>query len=300
MKNGVILCLSMLCLFLLGFTLTSSKSNTEAEKATMSNLPQVIKSPPIPDYVELAGEQIPTFRKDVYERLDRELMVNAYWQSNTMGNIKMANRYFPIIERIFTEQGVPTDFKYLAVAESDLRLKTSGAGAKGYWQFMKESGKQYNLEINDEVDERYHIEKSTLAAAKYIKSLYNRFGTWAAAAAAYNVGPTRLSRIMEEQGSRNYYDLNLNDETSRYVFRVIAIKYIMKSPESYGFYLKPEDLYSPLTNYYEVLVDKSVTNWATFAKQYNVSYRDFKIYNPWLMDNKLTVLKNSYTVKIPT
>ena len=281
------------------FIMSSNKTMTENEEKTMNQLPQVIRSVPIADYVDLGGEKVPIERADVLERLDRELMVNSYWHSNTIQNIKLANRYFPVIEPILAQEGVPSDFKYLAVAESDLRLKTSYAGAKGYWQFLKASGKEFGLEINEEVDERYHIEKSTLAAAKYIKSLYNRFGSWSAAAAAYNTGPTRLKRIMSEQGSTDYFDLNLGDETSRYVFRILALKYIMQDPEKYGFFIREEEKYEPLDNYYEVRVDKSVADWSEFAKQYNVSYRDLKIYNPWLIDTKLTVLKNTYNIKIP-
>jgi len=280
-------------------TLMSSRSITAADEIKMKQLPQVIRSVPIAEKVDLGGERVPIDRFDVKERLDRELMVNSYWHSNTIQAIKLSNRFFPVIEPILAEEGVPDDFKYLAVAESDLRLKTSYAGAKGYWQFMKASGKQYGLEINDEVDERYHIERSTRAAAKYIKDLYDRFGSWTAAAAAYNMGPTRLKRITSEQSSKNYFDLNLNDETSRYVFRVLAFKYILQDPESYGFYIQPEEKYKPLNDYYIVRVDQSVNDWAKFASDYRISYRDLKVYNPWLIDRQLTVINNTYHIKIP-
>ncbi len=277
----------------------SNSYYTHSDEQAMNNLPQVIRSVPIEDNVNLAGERIPIERDDIRERLDRELMVNSYWHSNTIQNIKLSNRFFPVIDQILSEEGVPLDFKYLAVAESDLRLKTSYAGAKGYWQFMKAAGKEFGLEINDEVDERYHIEKSTRAAAKYIKQLHKRFGSWVSAAAAYNVGPTRYARILRNQGSENYFDLNLNDETSRYVFRVLAFKYILSDPEKFGFIIHDNEKYQPLNNYSLVNVDKSVSDWAAFAKQYGISYRDLKIYNPWLIDNKLTVIKNKYDIKIP-
>jgi len=299
MKNWTIGYVSVVCLVCSALLFLSSRNWSHSDEKALQNLPQVIKSVPMADFVELAGEAVPIHRHDVKERLDRELMVNGYWHSNTIQAIKMSYRYFPTIERILAEEGVPTDFKYLAVAESDLRLKTSYAGAKGYWQFMKASGKQYKLEINDEVDERYHIEKSTRAAAKYIKSMYKRFGSWTSAAAAYNVGPTRYKRISTQQGSENYYDLNLNDETSRYVFRVLAFKYILSNPESFGFYIPNEEKYQPLSNYYTVTVNKSVADWAQFAKEKGISYRDLKIYNPWLIDSKLTVINNTYEVKIP-
>ena len=299
MKQFIYGVLSIICLGLVVFSMSSNQSWTSENEEEMQQLPQVIKSVPIAANVDLGGERIPIERPDVKERLDRELMVNSYWHSNTIQAIKITNRFFPIIERILAEEGVPDDFKYLAVAESDLRLKTSYAGAKGYWQFMKASGKQYGLEINDEVDERYHIEKSTRAAAKYIKSMHKRFGSWVSVAAAYNMGPTRYKRMMANQGSENYFDLNLNDETSRYVFRVLAFKYILSEQEKYGFYIPVEEKYAPLDNYYTVRIDKSIPSWSKYAANLGISYRDFKIHNPWLIDGKLTVINNTYDLKIP-
>lgn len=285
----------------LGFLVVflSSSKDIKQDRVMMESLPQVIKSVPIADQVTFAGEHIPIESFDVRERLERELMVNSYWHSNTIQNIKLANRFFPTIERILAEHGVPDDFKYLAVAESDLRNKTSYAGAKGYWQFMKTAGKEMKLEINGEVDERYHIEKSTHAAAKYILKLKKRFGTWAKAAAAYNTGPTRLTRFLKQQNAKTYYDLNLGDETSRYLFRILAFKYILSNPQKYGFYISPEEMYKPLDDCYNVTVDKSVSSWADFAAQYGVSYRTLKVYNPWMIDSKLTVKSKVYQVKIP-
>ncbi len=274
--------------------------DSSSEKAAVvgNNLPQQIYPADLNKVFTWCGEALPS-TYDVKERLDRELMVNAYWQSNTMLNIKMANRYFPIIERIFAEQGVPDDFKYLAVAESNLRNVSSPANAKGYWQFRKLAAKEFDLEVNDEVDERYHIEKSTLAAAKYIKQLHKRFGNWTDAAAAYNVGPTRFNKIKSAQKEDSYYDLNMNSETSRYVFRLVAIKEILSNPSDFGFYIQDSDKYPPHDNCYQVTVDSSVASWPDFAKQHGVSYRTLKYYNPWLIDNKLTVKKNVYQIKIP-
>ncbi len=276
-------------------TVDSSEAST---MAMTSNLPQQIYSVDLNKAYDWCGEILPS-NYDVKERLDRELSVNAYWQSNTLLNIKMSNRFFPVIERVFAEQGVPDDFKYLAVAESNLRNVSSPANAKGYWQFRKLAAKEFGLEVNDEVDERYHIEKSTLAAAKYIKQLKKRFGTWTDAAAAYNIGPTRYKKIRTEQKEDNYYNLNLNSETSRYVFRLIAFKEIMSSPQDFGFYIQQEEKYPTFENTYEVKVDKSVASWPDFAKQYGISYRTLKFYNPWLIDTKLTVKKNTYFIKIP-
>jgi hypothetical protein len=180
-----------------------------------------------------------------------------------------------------------------------LRHVTSPANAKGFWQFKKAAAQQYGLEINSEVDERFHTEKATRAACLYIKELYERFGSWTDAAAAYNVGPTNYSRILRDQKQSSFYDLNINPETSRYIFRLIAIKEILSRPESFGFYINDEDTYAPLNDYKEVVVNESVDNWGDFAHNHGISYRMLKIYNPWLRDNKLTVIKNTYKVKVP-
>lgn len=261
-------------------------------------LPQVVKPIKLKSNYTWAGEVVPE-NPDTRERLDRELLVNSYWHSSTLLNMKMANKFFPTIERIFNEEGVPQDFKYLAVAESNLRNVSSYASAKGYWQFLKGTAKEYGLEVNHEVDERYHIEKSTRAAAKYIKWLKKKFGTWSNAAGAYNVGPGNFSKLLREQKEDSYYDLNMNDETSRYLFRLIAFKEIMTNPSAYGFYYDQEDLYDPIEDTYEVKVSESVPSWKDFAAKYGISYRLLKYYNPWLIDSKLTVKKNTYYVKIP-
>jgi hypothetical protein len=262
------------------------------------DLPQVVKPIKLKKTYTWAGEPIPE-NMDTRERLDRELLVNSYWQSATLLHLKMANKFFPIIERVLAEQGVPDDFKYLSVAESSLRNVTSSAAAKGYWQFRKMAAKEWGLEVNSEVDERYHIEKSTLAAARYLKWLKKKFGTWSNAAAAYNVGPGNFSRLQKSQGEDSYFDMNINEETSRYVFRLVAIKEIMSDPNAYGFYFDQEDLYPPLDNSYIVEVTSSVPSWKKFAEKYGISYRDLKYYNPWLIDSKLTVKTKKYYVRIP-
>ncbi len=263
-----------------------------------SPLPQIVKAPNINKQFYWAGEPVP-MTADAKERLDTELLSNSYYHSSTMQYMKRANRYFPTIERILLEHGVPDDFKYLAVAESGLLNVSSHASASGFWQFRKLAGKEYGLEINDEVDERYHVEKATTAAAKYLNWLYKKMGTWADASAAYNVGPTAYKRQRKAQNETSFYNLNLNKETSKYVFRLIAIKEIMSNPEEFGFYLDPEEKYPPMDDYYEVEVDKSVANWGTFAHEHGTTYRELKRYNPWLKDNHLTVIKNKYLIKIP-
>lgn len=275
----------------------SNKENTDPHKEK-EVLPQVIKAVPFQPQTTFAGESLPKDNEDALERLDREILVNSYWHSNTTLSLKLANRYFPVIEEILREQGVPEDFKYLAVAESGLRNVTSPAQAKGFWQFKKLAAQEFDLEVNGEVDERYHLEKSTIAASKYIKQLYKRFGSWTNAAAAYNIGPTRYQQILDEQGQNNYYDLNLNPETSRYVFRLMAIKTLFESPENFGFYLDETELYKPF-KFTTITVDKTVESWSDFSDEHRISYRELKRLNPWLIDSKLTVKKNIYEVKIP-
>ena len=278
-------------------TATTDNPTPTSEKKVY-DLPQIIKGIPSIDNLNFAGESIP-MNIDTKERMDREFTVNSYYHSSTILNIKLAKKYFPIIEPILRENGVPDDFKYLAVAESGLRNVTSPAGAKGFWQFRAAAAEEMGLEVNGEVDERYHLEKSTEAAAQYLLKLYKKFGSWIEAAAAYNMGPTGLSNAMESQGAENYFDLNINEETSRYIFRLIALKEIMKSPSSFGFYLEPEDHYDPIDDVYIVTVDKSVPSWGDFAADHGISYKILKYYNPWLLDNKLTVIKNVYQIKIP-
>lgn len=263
------------------------------------NLPQVVKAPNVNSKVfTFAGENIP-MTMDSKERLDRELMTNSYYHSSTLQYLKLANRYFPVIERILLENGIPDDFKYLAVAESGLRHVKSHANAKGFWQFRKLAAKEMGLEVNDEVDERYHVEKSTRAACKYLLQLKSRFGTWSNAAGAYNYGPTNYKATMRDQEETEYYAMNLPEETRRYLYRLVAIKEIMSFPEQYGFYISPEEKYPPFQDYREITVDSSISSWGAFAHQYGVSYRQLKRYNPWLRDNHLTVIKNTYQIKVP-
>ncbi len=277
---------------------SSEKEKQPTESPTeFRNLPQVVKSPKISEGVAFAGEIIP-LNIDTRERLDRELLVNSYYHSSSIIALKNASRYFPIIDRILTEEGVPLDFKYLSVAESNLSNVISSAGASGFWQFMKGASSDYGLEVNSEVDERYHLEKSTRAAAKYLKSLKNSFGSWANAAAAYNMGPGNMRSNMRSQGEDSFYNLNLNSETSRYVFRLIAIKELMNNPAGFGFYLDADDQYQPW-NTYDVEVTSSITDLGQYAREHGVSYRILKYYNPWLIDNKLTVKNNTYYIKFP-
>ena len=277
-----------------------NETTTTTIEATNNTLPQIIKPVDLNRSFNFAGESLSMDNFDIKERLDLELMRNSYYHSNTMLSVKRANRFFPVIERILAEEGLPDDLKYLAVAESTLSNAVSPAGAKGVWQFMYKTGQSYGLQINKEVDERYHLEKATKAACKHLRKLHNRFGNWTMAAAAYNMGASGLKKEASAQRADNYFDLNLNQETAKYVFRIVAIKEILSRPRDFGFYIDAVDLYQPLNNYSEVEVKTAVPNWGDFAKKYGISYRMLKVYNPWLISSSL---KNKslkkYTIHIP-
>lgn len=253
----------------------------------------------IPATAEFAGEPAPLNVADVRERFERELIVNANLDATTLLIIKRANRSFPIIEPILAKYGVPDDFKYLAVAESGLLNAVSPAGARGFWQFMEGAGRENGLEINGEVDERYHLEKSTEAACRYLLAAKQKFGTWTMAAASYNGGLAGVGKQVGIQKVSNYYDLLLTDETSRYVFRILALKEIMKNPALYGFTMSPEELYENLP-VRKIEVDSAVTDLADFAIGQGINYKILKIHNPWLRDKKLSnAAKKKYTLEIP-
>lgn len=263
-------------------------------------LPQMIRAISLDQSFSFAGEELPMDNFDVKERLDLELMRNAYYHSSTILNIKRANRYFPMIEQILAEENMPDDLKYLAVAESSLTNATSPAGAKGFWQFMKGTAGDYKLEVNAEVDERYDLEKATKAACKYLRKYKEKFGSWTLAAAAYNMGGGRLNSEMNQQKEDSYYDLNLNSETSKYVFRIVALKTIMNDPARFGFQIDQADRYPPLDNFAVVKIDSPIPNLGDFAKKYGTTYRMLKVYNPWLRSSSLrNRAGKTYIIKIP-
>ncbi|EIJ40789.1 lytic transglycosylase domain-containing protein [Galbibacter orientalis] len=253
----------------------------------------------IPAGINFAGERVPVEDPDVKERMDRELLVNTYWQSNGLLLIKRANKYFPIIEPILKKHGVPDDLKYIAVIESGLTQAISPAGATGFWQLMKGTAREYGLEVNDNVDERYHIEKSTEVACEYLKKAKDRFGSWTMAAAAYNAGQFGMAKQLERQEVENYYNVLLGEETGRYVFRILALKEILSNPESYGFNFDQEDLYThiPVT---KMEVDTVVTDFPKFAKKFGINYKVLKIHNPWLRETHLNNASHKkYYIEIP-
>jgi len=282
---------------LLTFAVQSSASDEVFEAQFINEYN--IYALPLPENLDFAGEEIPLHDSEIRERMDRELLVNTYWQSNGLLLFKRANKYFPVIEPILEEYGIPNDFKYLAVIESGLQNVVSPAGARGVWQLMPATAREFGMEVNDNVDERYHLEKSTIAACKYLLDSKERFGTWTKAAAAYNAGNNGISRRLNEQGVDSYYDLLLGEETGRYMFRILALKEIMNNPKKYGFNFREKDLYN-LVPTYTVPVDTAVTNLADFAKQFEINYKILKIHNPWLRENKLNnKSRKLYHIEIP-
>lgn len=254
----------------------------------------------IPKNLNFAEEKVPIQNFFVRENMDRELLTNTYWQSQTLLLIKRANRWFPLIEPILAKQGVPADFKYLALIESGFTNVVSPRGATGFWQLMKDAAEEGGLEISNDVDERYHIEKSTVAACRYLKTAYKKFGSWTAAAAAYNMGIDGYEKQTIRQHTGNYFHLLLNDETARYVFRILAVKEIIQNPKQYGFHLRTKDLYPSIATF-DVEVDSAITDLAAFATNYNISYQILKLMNPWLRENYLSIKPDKvYKIKIPT
>lgn len=261
---------------------------------------QKITAPPIPDKLFFAEEEVPLHNFDVRESFDQELMVNTYFHSQTMRFLKLAPRYFDIIEPLLKRDSIPDDFKYLALAESGFNPKAiSPAGAVGIWQLMKGTAWELGLEVNSEIDERYHIEKSTEAACKYLHESYKKYGNWATVAASYNAGRRGIDRQVERQNEEHYYELLLNEETSRYVFRIMALKTILDDPEAYGFFLSKDDIY-PSVPVKIVKVNGKVDSFADFAEEHGINYKILKYFNPWLREAYLINPNGkTYEIKIP-
>lgn len=298
MKNSVRI-LSLGALILATALLTNAISTQNIPDPKNTSDTYKIKALKLPPNLNLAGERVPLEQADIKERMDRELLVNTYWQSNGLLLLKRANKYFPILEPLLKKYGLPDDFKYLAVAESALIDETSSAGAAGMWHFMRGTGKEYGLEINKNVDERYNIEKSTKVAAEYLIKAKERLGSWTLAAAAYNAGNYGIAKRLETQGVTNYYDALLPDETERYVLRIIALKEVLSNPKKYGFIFDQNDLYT-LQKTRTVKVDTVITNIALFAKKFDTNYKELKLHNPWLRQNKLNnKSRKMYEIKIP-
>jgi membrane-bound lytic murein transglycosylase D len=272
------------------------RDSEENSGGLKTNSPILVK---LPDSVRFAGERMPLEYFDTRESLEREIIITAYRHSSTIMIIKRSARYFPIIEKILKEYNIPDDFKYLAAAESDLSNLVSPKGATGFWQIMPESGKEEGMEINNEVDERYNLEKSTKFACEYFLKSYAKYGNWTLSAASYNGGRNGIDDQIEIQHEKNYYDLLLADETARYIFRAVAYKLIISDPAAYGFKLDKSELY-PGLNYKNVKIDTAVTDFADFARKFNTNYKILKLLNPWLRKPYLTNKSGkSYTLMIP-
>jgi hypothetical protein len=302
----IIFCIGLF--FIAGFFINSisTSTNIKIDTPILQQKPDTsyvksykVYSVTLPDKLSFANEIIPIQDPDVLERIDREFLVNTYWQSNGFLMFKRANKYFPLIEKILAEEGIPDDFKYLAVIESGLTNVVSPAGAAGFWQIMKVTGREYGLEVNGNVDERYHLEKSTRVACKYLKDAKERLGTWTLAAAAYNGGMSGMSRRLKKQQVASYFDLLLGSETSRYVPRIIALKYIFKQPQSFGFNFTKKDLYDEIPTQ-KIKVDSVISSMTNFSKHYGINYKILKIHNPWLREGHLNnKTKRSYEIEIP-
>ena len=283
----------MFFLFAIGLFLQCTTVNSSLSTQTNT---QII--PVRPQSISFAGEVVPLYKHYVLERLDRELLVNNFWHSNSILVLKRAPKYFPIIEPILQENGIPDDFKYLAVIESGLTNVTSPAGAEGFWQFMPQTARDYGLEVNGDIDERLNLIKSTESAAAYLMDAYAEFGNWTLAAAAYNAGVQRIKTSLEKQQTNSYYDLFLNEETSRYMYRMLATKLIFESPERYGFVIPKAQTY-PFPKTKLVKVGTSPIDWVAFAKSQNMSYADLREINPWIKGYKFSNRNNKeYEVSV--
>ncbi|HOK26832.1 MAG TPA: transglycosylase SLT domain-containing protein [Bacteroidales bacterium] len=281
------------------FLLSGFFNDSRPEKLPVNGKSPFMLDIKLPDTIYFAGERVPLENFDTRESLEREIIMTAYRHGSTIMIIKRAPRYFPVIEKILSENGIPDDFKYVAVAESELSNMVSPAGAVGFWQILAGTGREHGLEINNEIDERYHLEKSTVVACDYFKKSYEKYGNWTLAAASYNGGRNAIDEQISIQKQTNYYDLLLAEETARYIFRILSYKIIISNPAAYGFEIDKEELYPPL-RYTEVKVDTAVADFARFAAHFGTNYKILKFYNPWLRKPYLSKKSGkSYYIKIP-
>ncbi|MCH2231197.1 MAG: lytic transglycosylase domain-containing protein [Crocinitomicaceae bacterium] len=274
----------------------SKKEEVKEEADTTSVKSQIY--PKLPESVLFCGKTISLDNFDIRERLDKEIIVNTYYHSSTIQSFKRANRYFNRIEAELKDKGVPEDFKYLCLIESGLTQAISPSGAQGFWQFMPATAKEYGLLVNDEIDERLNVEKSTTAACAYLKKANSSLNDWVLTAAAYNRGVGGITKDLRSQEVDSYFDLHLNSETSRYVFRILALKLIFENPEAYGFNISELELYEPIPTRSVELIE-SQSNLKHWAKEKGSNYHMLKVLNPWIRGNKLTVKSSSFTIQLP-
>ena len=300
-KRNVLLACGF-AIILIGVTTTCSFAQHEevdVDMLSFDHMTQYVNDIELPETMEFCGEKVPLDRFYVREALEREILVNSYRHASTILLLKRTTRWFPVIEPIMRKNNLPEDFKYLAMIESDLTNAVSPSKAVGFWQFLEGTGKQYGLEIYKEVDMRYNQELETQAACDFLKDLYKRFGNWTLAAAAYNCGGGRISRTIEEQQVRSYYDMSLPNETERYIYRILAFKLITENPAKYGYHISDDGWYQPL-EYRTITVTETIDDLAKFAIQQGTNLKMLKYYNPWLRSNTLTIsVGNSYKIKLP-
>ena len=302
MKKSLYISISIVFAILsIAFVLLTAGKELEKTELEKPHVLSMTASVDIPERMTFAGEETIFDRYDKRERMDRELNSFTYFHSTTMLLFKRANRLFPIIEPILKSEGVPDDLKYLAVIESSLDWRAvSPARAAGLWQFLQTTGREHGLEIRTDVDERYHVEKSTVAATKYLKDAYRKYGSWSAAAMAYNGGQGRITNELRNQRADEALDLWLVEETTRYYYRMLAIKQIFEHPQQYGYVIKPEHLYKPMT-FKKINTTSTIPDLVAFAKENNISYAQLKDFNSWLRSDKLNNASGkSYTILIPT
>ncbi len=293
--GAILLFLSILKLFVYSFSDSISDANYE----DYFNASYKVFSIRIPKNLNFAGEKTPIRDFSVREAMERELVINTYWQSQTLLLHKRANRWFPIIEPILKKNDIPEDFKYIPLIESQLTNVVSSQGATGFWQLVEPTAKEYGLEITEDIDERYNVVKSTEAACKYFKEAYKQFNNWTLVAASYNLGMTGVQSQLNRQKASTYYDILLTEETARYVYRILAMKEIISRPKVYGFILRKKDLY-PVIPTKKLIIDSTIHNLADFAIKEGISYKYLKLFNPWLRTNTMSnPNKKKYILELP-
>lgn len=295
MKNNILSALIGAGIVLTAVAVVSSSTD---ELHPVEARPSTVKPFELPEQMSIAGESMPLERLDAQESLDREILVNSYWQSNNLLMLKRSDKWFPVITPILADEGIPEDFKYLALIESGLQNIVSPAGAAGPWQIMKTTGREAGLIINSEVDERYHMEKATRVACAYLKEAYGKFGNWTLAAASYNMGMAGTARRLDEQKVNSYYDLRLNSETARYIFRLAAVKHIHEHLNEYGYVYHQTEGYT-LPDFDTIQVQGGVASWVDWAQERGMTYKDLRLYNPWIRSSKLTnSSNNTYSILV--
>ena len=282
---------------------SSCQQHKEVESEQKDQVPQIEENnfvlPEIPKEMDFAGERIPLTDIDLKERLDKELLINNFWHSQTIRVLKRTRRWLPVIKKIMREEGIPEDLAYISIIESGFNNVTSPAGAKGFWQLLEETGKEFGLTINEQVDERYHVEKSTRAACRFLNKAHKRFDSWTLAAASYNLGMFGVADNLERQGVDNYFDLSLNPETARYVFRILACKLIFESPQKYGFKLSPEDYYPPYRTK-DIKIDSTIENLYDLSIDNGITIKILRLLNPWIRGRDFKVKKGEHFIfKLP-